>query len=441
MLRVYVQNNHLLERDYILHILLTEFLGLEYTVIIDETSKMNTWQIELENHNKLIIKDHFFSKYSQDLEYLSDNNLPRNIKFGQNQFVSATDIPIIFGSSDLDINDSSLVCDMDLFASSFFMLTRWEEYVNPVRDEHNRFPANECIAFKYGFLHRPVVNEYTEMLWNMLKHLGINQKRKVTKPQIFLTHDVDRLYFWKNKSQLFRLMAGDILKRRNLSMAFHRYKEYSDVLSGKVPDPFDTFNWLMQQSEALGIQSHFYFMSGGLTAFDNSYSIDDPKSLELIQKIKKRGHSIGIHPSYNAYNNFEQFKKEKDLLEKIVGQKIVEGREHYLRFEVPTTWQIWEDNGMKIDSTCGYADMIGFRCGTGNEFSVFNILARKKLNLKERPLIVMDCTLFDYAHFTEDEAIDAILSISKTAGSITLLWHNSYVKYNKFYSKLLKELK
>ena len=82
-------------------------------------------------------------------------------------------------------------------------------------------------------------------------------------------------------------------------------------------------------------------MSGGLTKYNNRYRIDEPKCIELISKIKKRGHIIGFHPSYNAYNDSIQFKKEKEKLEYAIGEEIREGRGHYLRFEVPTTWQIW----------------------------------------------------------------------------------------------------
>ena len=168
-------------------------------------------------------------------------------------------------------------------------------------------------------------------------------------------------------------------------------------------------------------------MSGGVTEFDNRYKIKEQK--DLIKKIQKRGHIIGIHPSYNAYNDCEQFKKEKELLENIAEQKIVEGREHYLRFEVPTTWQIWEDNNMEVDSTCGYADKEGFRCGTGDVFSVFNILTREKLKLKERPLIFMDDNHHTYNQLTIEESFDKvkkIINISKQYQSkITLLFHNS----------------
>ncbi len=399
MIKIKVPNNNINERKYILDIIFNEFIGLEYKLEIGSVD----YEIVLENNKQLVIKDTFFNKFTQDLEYLKLENIPKRIE------------------------------ELDIFAASFFMLTRWEEYVNKNRDSHSRFPATESLAFKEGFLDRPMVNEYVEILKSMLLELDNSLKFKEREYQLFLTHDVDHLYFWKSSKQLFRIVAGDVLKRRDFSLAFARVKEYVLVKTKKIRDPFDTFDWLMDKSEEVGVKSRFYFMSSGITEYDNNYKIDEPKSLELIDKIKKRGDIIGIHPSYNAFNDNEQFKKELDLLEKVTGQKIIEGREHYLRFEVPTTWQIWEDNGMQVDSTCVYADKEGFRCGTGDEFSVFNILSREKLKLKERPLVVMDCSLFDYNSHSYESAIEKIDKMRKHTNSFTILWHNSYIKHIKFY--------
>ncbi len=247
----------------------------------------------------------------------------------------------------------------------------------------------------------------------------------------------------QNKKQLLRVVAADIIKRKDIKLALEKVAEYYLVRRNKIKDPYDTFDWIMDQSDAIGIKSHFYFMSGGATLYDNGYKIDERKSLELIEKIKKRGHIIGIHPSYNAYNDFNQLKKEKDLLEKTVRQPILEGREHYLRFEVPTTWQLWEDNGLKIDSTCGYADKEGFRCGTGDEYSVFNILTRKKLNLKERPLIVMETTFKTYQpNISPDEMYDIINTLIDRSkqGKFVFLWHNSnlHTKFQKIYNQIIE---
>ncbi|WP_417334502.1 polysaccharide deacetylase family protein [Halarcobacter sp.] len=403
MINIIIPNNNLAERKYILEIIFYEFLGVELQVI--EKHDCQDWIIQLKNKKELVIKDTFFNKFPNDLEYLKYENIPNAIE------------------------------DIDIFAACFFMLTRWEEYVNKIRDKHDRFPATESLAFKQGFLNRPIVNDYVESLKNMLLKLDDSLLFKTIEKKIFLTHDVDRLYFWKNWKQVLKVMSGDILKRKSSKLAIQNLAEYYLIKTKRIKDPFDTFNWLMDKSESINEKSRFYFMSGGFTIYDNKYKTNEPKALELIEKIKKRGHVIGFHPSYNAYNDTQQFKQEKETLENVTGQRIYEGREHYLRFEVPTTWQIWEDNGMLIDSTCGYADKVGYRCGTGNEYSVFNILTRKKLNLKERPLVLMDCSLFDYNSFSYDEALNCIQNLKNY--NFTMLWHNSYIKHHDFYDQTI----
>jgi len=94
-----------------------------------------------------------------------------------------------------------------------------------------------------------------------------------------------------------------------------------------------------------------------------------------------------------------------------------------------------------VDSTCGYADKEGYRCGTGSEFSVFNILSREKLKLKERALIVMDCSLFDYQGMTYREAESVINKLRKNTSITTILWHNSYIKYIDFYGYYINKIR
>lgn len=417
MIRITIPNNNIPERKYILDVIFEEFLGLNFKLIVSD--RCQDWIIDLGNKKVLTIKDTFFSKYPRDLEYLKLENIPSKIE------------------------------ELDIFAACFFMLTRWEEYVNKNRDSHNRFPATESLAYKQGFLDRPIVNEYVEKLKDMLLKLDSSLKFKTRNFKLVLTHDVDELYMWKSWKHVFRVALGDILKRKSIGLAAERVAEYYLIKRNVIKDPFDTFDWLMDKSESISVKSRFYFMSGGTTTlYDNRYKIDEPKTLKLIEKIKKRGHIIGFHPSYNSYNDPEQFKNEKELLEKITGVKIFEGRQHYLRFEVPITWQIWEDNGMEIDSTCGYADREGFRCGTGDEFSVFNILTRKKLKLKERPLIFMDSSYYEYnLSITDIELYEKLLKFitySKRYNStLTILFHNSIFKnknidFTELYNKTLE---
>ena len=410
---VKIPNNNIEERKYILDIVFNEFLGVKFSLEIGG----DDYEIILSNHKVLTIKDTFFNKYPTDLEYLKEENIPKSIK------------------------------ELDIFAACFFMLTRWEEYVNKTRDEHNRFPAYASLAYREGFLDKPIVNKLIEEFKQQLLDLDNSLVFKEQEFEFVLTHDVDEIYRWNSLVQVLRVALGDLVKRKNIKLAFDRVLEYILIKKGLKKDPFDTFDWLMDKSESIGIKSRFYFMSGGITEHDNRYKIDEEKSLKIIEKIKNRDHIIGIHPSYNAYNDFQQLKKEKELLEQTTNQKIREGREHYLRFEVPTTWQIWEDNGMHIDSTCGYADREGFRCGTGDEFSVFNILTRKKLNLKERPLIYMDDNrLSGERIYSEEKLIKNIEYLKNEAKyykmKFTILFHQSIfiekINYKSVYETVIQ---
>ena len=65
-------------------------------------------------------------------------------------------------------------------------------------------------------------------------------------------------------------------------------------------------------------------------------------------------------------------------------------------FDVRNTWKILEENKIQYDLTLGYPEMPGFKCGICYPFHVFDIVNKKKLNLIEIPLIIMDVSLMDY---------------------------------------------
>ena len=84
----------------------------------------------------------------------------------------------------------------------------------------------------------------------------------------------------------------------------------------------------------------------------------------------------------------------------------------------------------RTDSTLGFPEHVGFRCGGARrEFPAFNLKTREQLRLRERPLVVMDETLFGYMGLDWRQALDRILKLSDTCrrlkGDFTLLWHNS----------------
>lgn len=450
LLNILLPDNYHAERTYLAYILFEEFLGLKIRLHFGHTHF--SAEITLENGKLLRFKDSYFSSVSPESSHLEKKYLPDFVQWGSvilNPFLPENDLPILYGDNKLVISPSEITCDIDIFAATFFMLTRWEEYVLPDRDEHDRFPAAASLAGKAGFLHRPIINEYVEMLWNMLVHLGIQDKRKNRNFEFLLTHDVDTPLLWKSTRFFFKKLAGDLFKRSDLKEIGFSIKSYYQTYFGRQRDPYDSFDYLMKLADSHGLQSHFYFLSGGKTKYDNTLPLSSPFMQQLVSKIQANGHNIGIHPSYSTLKDIWQFKYEKEQLEASTGFPVRVGRQHFLRFEAPYTWQLWEDQGMTVDSTLYYPEQPGFRCGVCYPFPVFNFLTRKKLRLKEMPLTAMEVTWTTYLKASPTKILADMLQLKETVrkynGTFVLLWHNSsfntpeWKAYAQVYEQLLEK--
>lgn len=429
MISIHVNSKNISEKKYTLEILLGEFLGLQFNFINDLDD--NTYQIELPNGNVLMLNDYFWSETKGELDYLNKRYLPNEIKFLNSQFCFEQNLPVLYGKPEIKIENGKISCEVDLIAGAFLFLSRWEEYVSEDLDEHGRFRYKNSLACKFNLVHRPVVDEYTEFLWNMLKYLNPELERKERYYTPIITHDIDSPLRLMNLRMLRNSFFRNLLKRKNFMNAFRDIPVY---LLNKINPKFDlgySYDILMNASEAIGVKSNFFFINSPRTKYDPGYDNSSKIMQEIFNKIKFRGHIIGIHASYYSTENPDIWKNEYlELCEK-TDTKIKNGRHHYLRFRVPYTWQIWEDNDLETDHTLGFAEMEGFRCGTSFSYSVFNFLTRKKLKLKESPLIFMEVSVTEYQKLDMPDQfrqkLENIVNIvKKYNGQFVFLYHNSF---------------
>ena len=101
------------------------------------------------------------------------------------------------------------VLPFDIFAASFFLLSRYEEYLPHVRDVHERFTAAQSIAMKHGFLEKPVVDVWAFQLLTKLKEKFPDYAYETRSYSHITTIDVDNAYAYKYKS-LMRTFGGFI---------------------------------------------------------------------------------------------------------------------------------------------------------------------------------------------------------------------------------------
>ena len=434
------------ERSYVHDVLLKNFLGLEFESIPVDCSYYTIQHQSDGFRGKVHLPDLFLSKKQFPLpslpleQWILPDRLTRDSRLN-----GVGSLPVIYGSAENNelFNDysNSLSLPIDVFGSVFFMLSRYEEVVNNTLDNHHRFPGLASIAFKSGFLEQPIVDQYVELLWLAMKSLWSQIQRKETCGKTWVTCDVDVPFDTRFNSlgNIIRTLAGDILRRRNFYQFSNSVKSLFENIRGTYKDPFNTFDWYMATCEKYGHRATFYFIADhSAGAIDGNYSINEPKVKELIKNISDRGHEICLHGSYNTFNNPEQIKKERNRLLAVcenlgLGSEVKGNRQHYLRWDTVQTPDHLEAAGFEYDATGSFADMPGFRYGTARPFKMWSWKKNSPLNLIQRPLIVMECSVLAERYLGLGyslDSIDKILQLKESAlkfgGDFTLLWHNSH---------------
>jgi hypothetical protein len=449
MLLIEHPSGYIPERHYSYDLFFREFLGLEFKLIEQSRSDIRITLSGDSQNQELVISDQLFQSQPQD--WLTEKTLPKTPlgrweippEFLNDTHGSVRSLPVIYGQklsnrSFYESTGTSTKLGIDIFGSAFFMLTRYEETIKLERDRFDRFLFSASLAYKEGFLERPIVNEYLDLLWALLQRIWPNLKRGERDYRFVLSHDVDHPAWVAGKAWaiVLRNTAGDVMRRRDLGMALHRFtSRIRTGYQGYEHDPANQFDFMMSLSEQLGVKSAFNFISERTAGeIDGHYDLRSPWIRRLLKCIHERGHELGLHTSFRTYQDPKQIKKEFDLLKQVCASEGIEqhewgGRQHFLRWKGPATWQGWEDAGLAYDSTLGFSGHIGFRCGTCYEYPVYNLKTRRQLLLRERPLVVLDGTLFDYMKLAEEEALWRIANLAKTCkahhGDFTLLWHNS----------------
>jgi hypothetical protein len=170
-------------------------------------------------------------------------------------------------------------------------------------------------------------------------------------------------------------------------------------------------------------------MATGPLPREADYDLDARDVRELIEELRALEVEVGIHPGYATLVDPARLVAEKARLDAALGETRYGGRQHWLRFRVPDTWRHWAQAGLAYDSTMGFADREGFRCGTCHPFRPFDVENDREIDLVEFPLIAMDATLRHHRGLTPETTERRLLELAETCrkvgGTFTLLWHNS----------------
>lgn len=328
------------------------------------------------------------------------------------------DVPTLF-----DIPGADTTLPFDLLSGIFYLLSRYEEYLNYTPDKHSRFPATESILYRINSLEIPLIDEWVYRLIALLNQQW-NTKIKTPGYSYTPSYDIDIAYSHSYKG-VARLTGAYL--RAILKGDLEQIAERTKVLKKKIKDPFDSFNTLKQLHSQNGLQPIYFILCAlKTTPFDKNIHPQHPAMMRVIKQLDKEG-QMGIHPSYYAYGK-EVLFAEKNTLEQIIGHRVNISRQHYIKVHFPQTCINLMKAGIAHDYSMGYGTHLGYRAGTGNAFMWYNLQENKATTLRIHPFCFMDTTAHYEQHLSPEQAnekLSHMLATARRTGSNCItIFHN-----------------
>lgn len=401
--------------EYITRLIFNQILQVEIKYTTDSTNILNS-EIPVINYSA--------KKFNNEI-YIKPHGL-----LSEKDINSVEIIPVKYNSEIYFFGSSEdSVLPFDPFAASFYVVSRYEEYLETEFDKYGRFSSDKSILSKYNLLKKPVVNIWANLLADEItrNYPGFNfPKRKFS---FISTIDIDNAWAYLNKG--FLRTAGALTKsvlKGNLAEFTQRLK----VLTGNKKDPYDTYEYLDSVFKGNEKMVKFFFLLGDYGPFDKNIPHENLNLQKLIRNISNK-YDIGIHPSFAGFVHGCHGKvlKETGRLKKITGKEILKSRNHYLNLKFPKTYQNLIKAGITEDYTMGFADNTGFRAGICTPFYFYDLQTETITNLVVVPFQVMDGTLLHYLSLSPEKAIDEVVQlmneVKKVRGTFVSIWHNETV--------------
>jgi len=350
-------------------------------------------------------------------------------------FVRSHDLLFDHGLSDLEINvqqwgntkgffATSERSDLpfDIFAASFYLLSRYEEYLPHVKDEYGRFLASESLAYNHKFLNQPIVDLWAYKLKDVLTQrfpdYNFPERKYTVQPVI----DVPMAYYFKHKGFL-RTIGGTLndLRRLKLKQLYLRYT----VLMGFKRDPYDTFKWIIRKQKANKIKFTVLFLIGDYSTYDKGISTTKKDFISLIKSVADYC-NVGIKASYFSLNDVAVLKKEKLKMETITHVDLNAVRHSFSKLNLPVSYRNLVELEINQDFTMGYIDTLGFRAGTCTPFQFYDLDYEVQTPLQINPYHCLDFALLKYDSLLDktehlQEIIDEVKAVN---GVFTPIFHN-----------------
>ena len=314
----------------------------------------------------------------------------------------------------------------DIFAASFYLLSRYEEYLPFQKDEYGRYAHTNSLAYKENFLHLPLVNIWMGELKRALKRKYPELLFKKKQFKCIVSYDIDIAYSYLHKGSK-RNLGG--LIRSLVNGEWSLFMDRINVLRRKKKDPFDCYEWLDALHLYCRVRPYYFFLVAKNTSkYDKNISTEQKALYGLIDYCAGK-YKIGVHPSWQSGDDVALLGEELEWLSTVADRKIKHSRQHYVRFTLPETFRKLIKAGIEKDFSMGYGSVNGFRASICSSFYWYDLAKEEKTNLLLFPFCYMDAnSVFELKHSPQQayhELIEYYEITKRLDGLFVCVWHNN----------------
>ncbi len=393
-LQVIIYSNYDVPRlRYIAGLIIGDMLGLRWKIVTD---KRKIGKNPVINYSAENIRNSF--KISQVPLLFEKEINEQEIKVS-----TWNGLPVFFS------DDSPSDLPFDIFAASFFLVTRYEEYLDFVPDELGRFQASSSVAFKNGFLQIPVIDLWVKELSRSLLKKFQMLTFKGSEYSSLLAVDADHPFESQEKG-----FMGGLLDFRKKEPASNGDRDHPDF-----------FEYILQTIKKAGLDAKFFFPVGNNSKYDHNPSWKNERYRSLIRRIAEK-YETGLHVSFRASSGYSLMTAEISRLEKILTGDVRSSLTHLVNLDVPHSHRNLIKAGITNEYSMGYPDEPGFRAGTARPFYFYDVMTDEVTGLKIIPFQYSDRSFQKYPADQIMKFISKLISETRRAGGVFVSsWHIS----------------
>lgn len=288
------------------------------------------------------------------------------------------DIPCFFRVS----KESSI--PFDIFSASFYLLTRYEEYLPFVKDKAGGFPVEESTAFEEDFLSRPVVDLWAYQFLAVLKEKYTDIQFPTRKYNLNVHIAVHEAFAFRYKGML-RQLIGFL---RQLAIAdFNGAWQRIQTQLRLEKDPYNVYDDLAAFAMQEKVKVRMFFQLSDFSKVNRNINHHKTHYQRLIKSMGDY-FVTGLLPGAFAIQDALILKKEKKRWKEIAKQDLTAVLVKKFPLSFPESYINFDKAFIKEDYSMGYLQKLGFRAGTCTPFLFYNLNTEETTPLKIIPYVL-----------------------------------------------------